>query len=94
MSFSCIAEMKWKETSIHSELQILLCTMGTMCAKYAFVNPIFCLCKHVEVMRIVEDCDGYEFEVFLISFLCRISAQGFKNVSHLLYSQEFWKYSR
>jgi len=80
------------ETSIHSELQNLLCTMGTMCAKYAFGNPKFCLCRRVEVHD--ENCDGMNFEVFLISFLCRISTQGFRTVSHLVYSEECWKYSR
>ena len=54
----------------------------------------FCLCRHVEVVRIVTNCDGINFEVLMISFLCRISAQGFKNVGHLVYSKECWKYSR
>ena len=53
MRFSYI---EMDETSIHSELQNLLCTMGTMCAKYAFGNPKFCLCRRVEV----HDENGHE----------------------------------
>ena len=95
MSFSYIAEMKWMRLLYIVNYKIC-CALWALCVQSmlleiqnsAYADMWKCM------MRIVTNCDGMNFEVFLISFLCRISAQGFRTVSHLVYSEECWKYSR